>query len=355
MATIRDVARDSGVSIATVSRVFNHSPLVSGGTRERVLAAAERLGYWPNGIARSLITNRTHAVGVLLPELHGEFFSELIHGIDVAARAQGLHLLVSRATSTAAELGAALRSMRGRVDALIVMAPDPDASVALRDCAGQVPAVLLNTADPQPECDTLSVANFDGAYGIVRHLIRLGHRDIATLTGPGHNIDARQRREGYRAALRDAGLSVDPLLEFAGDFTEPSGYAAAARVMARDPRPTALFVANDHMVIGVLGALGDAGMRVPDDLAIAGFDDIPMARYLTPPLTTVHVDLFRMGQRAMELLLETRRGGPAVGGRHEVLPTTLVVRGSCGAHAPENGEPSAWQRHRAVAATATRS
>jgi len=350
MATIRDVARESGVSIATVSRVFNHSPLVSVNTRERVLAASERLGYWPNGIARSLITSRTHAVGVLLPELHGEFYSELIHGIDVAARRHGLHLLVSRATSTAAELGAALRSMRGRVDALVVMAPDPDASAALRDCAGQVPVVLLNTADPQPGCDTLAVANFDGAYAVTQHLIRLGHRSIATVTGPVHNVDARQRLEGYRHALRDAGLPVDPALEFVGDFTEPSGYAAAARILARDPRPGALFVANDHMVVGLLGALQDAGVRVPDDLAIAGFDDIPMARYLTPPLTTVHVDLFRMGQRAMELLLETgQRTTTAVAGRHEVLPTTLVVRGSCGAHAPDD-DAAAWHRHRAVTA-----
>src|SRR5262249_25868655 len=248
-------------------------------------AAAERLGYWPNGIARSLITNRTHAVGVLLPELHGEFFSELIHGVDLAAREHGLHLLVSRATSTKSELAAALRSMRGRVDALIVMAPDPDASAALRDCAGQVPAVLLNTADPEPEYDTLSVANFDGAFEVVRHLIGLGHRRIATLSGPEHNVDARQRLEGDRAALRDGGLTVDPRLEFTGDFTETSGYAAASRVLAHDPRPGALFVANDHMVVGLLGALQDAGVRVPEELAVAGFDDIPMARYLTPPLT----------------------------------------------------------------------
>ncbi len=350
MATIRDVARDSGVSIATVSRVFNHSPLVSGGTRERVLAASERLGYWPNGIARSLITNRTHAIGVLLPELHGEFYSELIHGIDTAARASGLHLLVSRATSTATELAAALRSMRGRVEALIVMAPDPNASGALKACAGQVPAVLLNTADPQPECDTLTVANFDGAAEVVRHLIGLGHREIATITGPANNVDAQQRLEGYRAALREAGLPTGPDLEFQGDFTEPSGYAAAARVLARSPRPTALFVANDHMVIGVFGAMQDAGLNVPADLAIASFDDIPMACYLTPPLTTVHVDMYRMGQRAVELLLDVRRGGPPSSGRHETMAVTLVVRGSCGAHAMVTGD-SAWLRHRPAAAT----
>ena len=350
MATIRDVARESSVSIATVSRVFNHSPLVSGGTRDRVLAASERLGYWPNGIARSLITSRTHAVGVLLPELHGEFFSELIHGIDIAARAHGLHLLVSRATSTAAELTAALRSMRGRVDALIVMAPDPEAAAAMRECAGQVPAVLLSSDEPQTGIDTLTVANFDGAREVVRHLIGLGHRCIGTLTGPAHNVDARQRLEGYRAALQEAGLAADPTLEVAGDFTEPSGYSSMARVLDHAPRPTALFVANDHMVVGALGALQDAGVRVPEELAIVGFDDIPLARYLTPPLTTVHVDLFRMGQRAMELLLERGRASGSAA-RHEVLATTLVVRGSCGAHATENGDAVAWHRHRAAAGT----
>jgi LacI family transcriptional regulator len=230
------------------------------------------------------------------------------------------------------------------------MAPDPNASAALRDCAGQVPAVLLNTADPQPEYDTLTVANYDGAYEVVRHLIQLGHREIATLAGPAHNVDARQRLEGYRAALREAALPVDPLLEYSGEFTESSGYAAAVRVLGRTPRPRALFVANDHMAIGLLGALQDAGVRVPDDLAIVGFDDIPMARYLTPPLTTVHVDLFRMGQRAMELLLEGRRSGQPSGGRHETLATTLVVRGSCGAHAPASGDAAAWHEHRSPAA-----
>ena len=349
MATIRDVARDSGVSIATVSRVFNHSPLVSGGTRDRVLAASERLGYWPNGLARSLITNRTHAVGVLLPELHGEFYSELIHGIDIAASAHGQHLLVSRATSTSEELAAALRSMRGRVDALIVMAPDPSASAALKACAGQVPAVLLNTADAEPAWDTLTIANFDGAHEVVGHLIGLGHRDIATITGPTYNVDAQQRLAGYRAALKGAGLHSGPDLEFAGDFSEASGYAATARVLARTPRPSALFVANDHMAIGVFGALEDAGLGAPEDLAIVSFDDIPMARYLTPPLTTVHVDLSRMGQRAMEMLLDIRHEGPLPAGRHEVMPVTLVVRGSCGAHALTNGA-AAWPRHRAAPA-----
>jgi LacI family transcriptional regulator len=345
MATIRDVARASEVSIATVSRVFNESPLVSEETRQRVLEVAARLGYWPNGIARSLITSRTHTLGALLPDLHGEFFSEVIHGIDLAAREKGFHLLVSRSSSSAGELTAALRSMRGRVDGLIVMAPDVDAAAALEQSASLVPTVLVNPESAPPGLHTVSTANAEGAREVVRHLVGLGHRRIATIAGPAHNIDARQRLEGWRAALLEAGLEPRPELALAGDFGEPSGYQAAGEVLALEPRPTAVFVANDYMAIGALGAFEDAGLRVPEDMAVAGFDDIPMARYLTPPLTTAHVDMLRLGQRAVELLLD---GGPgATEGRREMLSTTLVVRSSCGARPRASARPRArWDRRR---------
>ena len=177
-----------------------------------------------------------------------------------------------------------------------------DASRALRQAAGNVPVVLLNPEVQLPGCDTLSIGNFQGAYAVVRHLIDLGHGPIATITGPTQNIDARQRLDGYRTALRDAGVEPDPALEFHGDFTERSGYEAAREMLRQQGRPTAVFVANDHMAVGVLGALQEAGRAVPDDVALAGFDDIPMARYLTPALTTVHVDMFQMGERAVEML-----------------------------------------------------
>jgi LacI family transcriptional regulator len=343
MATIRDVARASDVSIATVSRVFNNSPLVSEGTRQRVVAAASTLGYWPNGIARSLITNRTHTLGLLLPDLHGEFFSEVIHGVDFMAREKGFHLLVSRSSSSAGELTDVLRSMRGRVDGLVVMTPGVDASHALRHAAGSVPIVLLNPEVQLPGIDTVNIGNFQGAYGMVRHLAGLGHHPIATITGPTQNIDARQRLDGYRAALRDAGIAASPDLEFHGDFTERSGYEAALGLLRQRGRPTAIFVANDHMALGVMGALQEAGRRVPDDIAIAGFDDITMARYLTPALTTVHVDVLLMGERAVELLLDPERATASREGRHDVLPTRLVVRASCGASRPQGTGP-AWDR-----------
>src|SRR5690349_18080019 len=188
MANIKDVAREAGVSVATVSRVFNDSELVSDDTRKHVRDVAGRLKYWPNGAARSLITSRTHAIGVLLPDLYGDFFSELIRGIDGAARQEGLHLLVSGSHADTQALVAALRSMRGRIDGLVVMAPDEGAADAIRDAAGAAPVVVLDPGQGLAGLDTISIANHDGAFQAVSHLVALGHQRIATVKGPPRNM-----------------------------------------------------------------------------------------------------------------------------------------------------------------------
>ena len=353
MATLRDVARASRVSVATVSRVFNDHPRVSEITRQRVVAVAGRLGYWPNMTARSLITNRTHALGVLLPDLHGEFFSELIRGIDSAARQSGLHLLVSSFGPSPEDLVSTLRVVRGRIDGLIVMSPGLDPASPL-DQVGDTPTVFLNPERESDRFDSLSIGNFEGAYAVVRHLLSLGHRRIATVTGPEHNVDARERRAGYRAALTEAGVTPSPELEIAGQFTERSGYDACLELLRRTPRPSAIFAANDPMAVGAMGALQDMRVRVPADVAVVGFDDIPMARYLTPPLTTVHVDVLGLGQRAVERLL-LRREGDASPGHHEVLATTLVVRSSCGSQpSGRGGSDARWERRQAVSVRSRR-
>jgi LacI family transcriptional regulator len=348
MANIKDVAREAGVSVATVSRVFNDSELVSDDTRRLVRDVAGRLKYWPNGAARSLITSRTHAIGVLLPDLYGDFFSELIRGIDLAARAEGFHLLVSGSHADTQALVAALRSMRGRIDGLVVMAPDVDAAAAIQDAAGAAPVVVLDPGLGLAGCDTISIANQDGAFRMVRHLVDLGHRRIATVTGPSRNVDAQQRVVGYRAALASAGIAHDMALEIEGDFTEPSGYRAVETLLALSPRPSAVFFGNDNMAIGALAALSAQGVRVPEDMAIAGFDDIAMARYLTPALTTVHVDLLEFGARAIKRLLAVKDGAAGDTPRHEVVGTELVVRRSCGASAPEGSvlDPTMDRRRR---------
>ncbi|MFN8588856.1 MAG: LacI family DNA-binding transcriptional regulator [Candidatus Eisenbacteria bacterium] len=350
MATIRDVAREAGVSIATVSRVFNDSSLVSEATVRNVREVAARLNYWPNGVARSLITSRTHALGVLLPDMYGEFFSDVIRGLDNAARQHGFHLLVSSSHADSEALADALRSMSGRVDGLVVMAPDVDAPLAVKGFSSHCPVVLLNPGREVDECDTLAIANADGAAEMVRHLLSLGHRRIAIVRGPEHNIDAEQRVQGYRAALREAGLAPDLTLEFQGDFTEPSGYEAALELAQRGDRPDAVFVANDHMAVGVLSGLRDAGLSVPGHVAVAGFDDIAMARYTSPPLTTVRVNTTLLGERAVELLMRARRSSNPSVKQHEVLPTSLAVRQSCGAKPRAGTDPLRWRKDRKTTA-----
>ncbi len=330
MATIKDVAREAGVSIATVSRVFNESDLVSEDTRRQVREVAARMRYWPNGVARSLITNRTNALGVLLPDLYGEFYSEVIRGIDLAARKEGFHLLISSSHADTAELVDAIRSMRGRIDGLIVMAPDVDAPAALETSGANFPLVLIDPAAEVTGFDSISIANYQGAFAMVKHLVKLGHRRIATIMGPERNGDARQRLEGYRAALRDSGIARSADLEIPGDFTEPSGYEAVSTLLRLHPRPTAVFSGNDYMAVGVMGALSDAGVKVPEGMAVGGFDNIALARYLNPPLTTVRVDAYGLGQKAVSRLLLIRRAPQSARRRRDVLRTTLVVRGSCG-------------------------
>lgn len=346
-ATVKDVAREAGVSVATVSRVFNGKGPVRATTRDRVLAAASALRYVPHGVARSLITSRTNTVGVVLPDLYGEFFSELLRGLDLAARRGGYHLLVSGSHSDRGELEAVLRALRGRIDGLIVMSPDIDAAALEANLPDDLAVVLLNCRVDGRGVDTLTVDNLGGSAAMVRHLAGLGHRRIAFVRGAPGNNDAEERLRGFRRALRTLGLPAGDELELPGDFSEESGYRAARLALALDPRPDAVFAANDSMAIGLLAALRVAGVEVPGGVAVAGFDDIPIARFLTPALTTVQIDIARLGARALERLVAAlgRQGRPP--GRRVVVPTRVVVRASCGAPAIRRPEParSAHTRH----------
>jgi LacI family transcriptional regulator len=333
MITIKDVARAAGVSVATVSRVYNGSALVKEDTRSRVGAVATRLGYSPHGAARSLITNRTSTIGVLLPDLYGEFFSEVIRGIDQTAQRHGHHLLVSSSHDDRSALETAVRSMRGRVDGLIVMWPEMDETAVPR-LPARFPVVLLSSPTGPNGFDVITVANYEGAYAMVCHLLGLGHRRIAIIKGVEGNADAAERLRGYRAALAEAGVVALPELEVPGAFNEESGFRATGELLHREVRPTAIFAANDAMAIGALSALREAGLRVPEDVALAGFDDIPMARYLDPALSSVHVDISALGARAALRLLAAIRDKDGHQHRAETLPTTLVLRRSCGAAFP---------------------
>lgn len=328
-ATIKDVARVAGVSVATVSRALNGAENVLPHTRQRILDVARELRYSPSGAARSLITRRTDTIGALLPDLHGEFFSELIRGIDQAARARGLHLLLSSSHDDASEAAAALRAMNGRVDGLVVMSPHADDDFLSQNLPPSLPAVLLNSGVSQPTQRVFAVDNFGGAREMTEHLVRAGRRRIAFLGGPAANFEARERERGYRAGLP---AGARPWL-LAGDFSEAGGERAGAHLLGLHPteRPDAVFAANDIMAIGLLGTLQAAGVRVPQDIAIAGFDDIPVARYISPALTTMHVPIAALGSQALDALAATLEGSAAPGpAGTTVMPVQLVVRRSCG-------------------------
>lgn len=331
--TIKDVAREAGVSVATVSRVLNGKQPVKAATQRLIHEVAARLRYVPHGGARSLITRRTHTVGVVLPDLYGEFFSELIRGIDLAARRHGYHLLVSSSHDDAQEIEAALRAMRGRVDGLIVMSPDVDAGSLEANLPDTQPAVLLNSTLGGGAWHALNVDNYGGAFAMVQHLASLGHRRIALITGPARNLDAQERRRGYEDAVRDLFPAREPGLVLAGDFSEESGYQAGRRLLELSPRPDAVFAANDAMAIGCLAALTEGGVQVPGDVALAGFDDIPTSRFMMPPLTSVRVSIADLGARALERLHAAVEAGNAGERSRETIATELVVRGSCGAPA----------------------
>jgi LacI family transcriptional regulator len=329
-ATIRDVARAASVSVATVSRVFNGIEAVTQATRDRVLASARELDYVPHSGARSLSMRRTDTLGVILPDLHGEFFSELIRGIDAATRARGLHLLLSHSHGDPNEATAVLRTMRSRVDALIVMSPYADEELLSTALSGRTPLVLLGGGAAPGGHPRLSIDNHAGARQMTAHLLGLGHRRIAFIAGPPGNIEAAQRLAGYREALALHGAAGQVVQ---GDFSEEAGLAAASRLAAAETLPDAIFAANDMMAIGCLQGLRALGRKVPDDVALAGFDDIPISRFLDPPLTTVGVPIAELGRQAVLCCLEILATGEA--GESRTFTPELVIRASSGAGNPD--------------------
>jgi LacI family transcriptional regulator len=330
--TIKDVARLAKVSVATVSRVLNASAPVRDDTRARVLEVARELRFSPNDAARTLKRRKTSALGVILPDLYGEFFSELLRGIDLEAQRAGHALLVSSSHHDARGVSVAVRAMRGRVDGLLVMAPEVSSASLATALPDGLPTVILNTAPTIGAAAAVTVDNMGGTRLVVHHLAALGHRMVAFVCGPSHNADAAARLRGYRTAMRAAGLTVDESFVLRGDFTEQGGWQAARELIASDgPRPTALFAANDAMAVGALLALHEAGVDVPGDISVVGFDDIPIARYVTPSLTTVRVAIDVLGTRAAALLIRALADSMMRGNGHrEVIPAELIVRYSCG-------------------------
>lgn len=320
--TIRDVARAANMSVATASRALNGMDNVTEETRERILETARRLRYVPHSGARLLSTRRSDTLGMILPDLHGEFFSEIIRGADAAARGHDLQLLLSSSHDGVAAVTRALRSMQGRVDGLLVMSPHVDAGVLADNLSDALPVVLLNMRGHTGSHPRFMVDNYAGAVAIARHLAEHA-RCIAHITGPGDNYEAEDRRRGWLDGVKDR---EGPVL--IGDFTEASGFAAGCAIADMQPRPDAVFAANDDMAIGCLDAFAQRGVRVPEDILVAGFDDVPMARLTRPSLTTVSANIADLSRRALERLIRRINGSDAEEALQQDLLPVVKVRAS---------------------------
>jgi DNA-binding LacI/PurR family transcriptional regulator len=323
---IRDVAREAGVSYQTVSRVLNDSPSIRPSTREKVLRVIDELGYRPNAAARALVTSRSKIIGVLSSQsaLYGPTTS--IQAIEVAARAAGYRLSVtSISTGDSDSIRAGLDFLLSQsIEALVVLAPQVGILEALTEISIGVPFVTLEAPGLDPG-RSISVDQTRGARMAVRHLIDLGHTEIAHLAGPSDWLEAQARLDGYRSELVEAGLT--PRAEIVGDWTAESGYRVGREFLAARSS-TAVFCGNDQMALGFLHACREAGVDVPGEISVVGFDDTPESAHFAPALTTVRQNFVEIGNRAIALLLAELGGATALD--HDPIAPELIVRASTG-------------------------
>jgi DNA-binding LacI/PurR family transcriptional regulator len=322
-----DVARLAGVSHQTVSRVLNEHPNVREQTRLRVRAAIAELGYRPNRAARTLVTGRSQVIGMVTQNsaLYGP--ASLLSAFEGTAEAAGFAVNVRSVGSldryTLAE--AVGRHLDHRVAGLVIIAPVAGAGDALEQLPANVPLVLID-GDPESSSALVTVDQEAGAREATQCLLDAGHQTVWHISGPPDWFDSRGRVQGWEGALRDAGRDLPPLVT--ADWTAAAGYRAG-RLLARMPEVTAIFTANDHLALGLLRALHEHGRRVPDDVSIVGFDDVPEAAYFTPPLTTVRPDFAAVAAASLELLLTQIESGAPSGDRRTIAPE-LIRRDSVG-------------------------
>lgn len=321
---LEDVAAHAGVSHQTISRVINNHPNVSAATREKVQAAIAELGYRRNTAARSLVTRRSQTIGVLGSELAQYGPAKTILGVEQAARDAGYFVSIAALRSIAREaIFDALKHFKDQsVDGIAVLVQHSETLQIIEEFNPGIPVVAVGSLGST----ILTGAMVDQKHGAelaTRHLIEQGHRKIGHVAGPSAWIDGALRAEGWRAALKNAGLPQDLLLE--GDWSAGSGYEIG-RQLAIQRTATALFVGNDQMALGLLRAFNEAGVRVPDDVSVVGFDDQPESGYFTPPLTTVRQDFEELGRRCMDIMLQEIKAGAAVSST--VVMPRLVLRAS---------------------------
>lgn len=328
MATIKDVAREAGVATSTASYALNGVPKVSEETRQKVLEAAKKLNYVPNLSARSLKLQRTETIGVFLNDFSGPLYSELLRGINKVAALGGYDLIASSIYGK--REGTVLKFLEEkRVDGAILLCSSVSDDLIKKAASEDFPIIVLDREIKHENIYSVLLNNEAGMYNAVEHLIKLGHRKIAYITGPIDSYDAKNRLMGYKKALTDYGYGIDNNLIVNGNFEESSGYQGMKLILASKIDIDAVAAANDEMAIGAMRAVKESGLKIPQDISIVGFDDIQLAEYIYPSLTTVNHPKYEWGEIATKVLLN------AINGEKNnidtiMLPSKLIIRKSSG-------------------------
>lgn len=329
MATMKDVARKAGVSTSTVSHVINNNRFVSEGVREKVERVIRELNYAPSALARSLKINQTHTIGMLLTASSNPFYAEVVRGVEDSCYERGYSLILCNTAGDEQRMNRSLETLlQKRVDGLLIMCTEshlPSADILNR--YPSIPTVMMDWAPFEGRGDIIQDNALLGGELATQHLIDSGYTQIACIAGPLDKTPARMRLEGYQNAMAKNGLDILPGYIVKGDFEFQGGYNAMIELLTLETPPQAVFTSNDAMAVGVYHALYQAGLQIPQDMAVMGYDDIELARYLSPPLSTIHQPKNELGELAIDTLIHRLRD-PDVSQQTLVLTPELIVRGS---------------------------
>lgn len=329
--TIKEIAVKANVSIATVSRALNDDIKVKPETKDLVINLAKEFNYKPNVLARNFVKKKTSTLGLIMPEVVDEFFTEIIRGVDSVAYAGGYNVMVAGTHSERTMAESVINFMgKGVVDGIILMAPSLNDQIKELLVQNIIPTVLINSKAELENYNTIGIDNFQGAYSIIDYLIKnLNYKKIAHISGPDANNDALQRKEAYQKALLDSNMEVNEQWIVSSDFTVKGGEFACRRLLSLLDKPEVIFASNDMMAIGCYKAIASFNMNIPNDIAVVGFDDIFVSQFLTPRLTTVHVPIFEIGKTAAEILLKKINNNNHDEKNHIRISTGIVVGKSC--------------------------
>jgi LacI family transcriptional regulator len=330
VTTIKDIAREAGLNISTVSRALNNAYGVNEQTRSHVIAVAARLGYQPNRVARSLVTGQSHSLALVVSDIRNPFFAEVARGAEDAARAGGHDLILCNSDFSADKQMQYVGSLlEKRIDGILmnsVSSLDRKQQEQLAICG--IPIVLLNRADPGKSFSTVCADNEAGGALVAQYLLRLGHHNIGHLTGPRHHGNMTDRARGFLRALQNSGMKIKPVILY-GENSFQGGYRLAVQLLSQKPRVTAIFAANDVMAFGAVRAILEAGLDIPGDISIIGFDNIELSSVMHVPLTTIHQPKYKIGHAAVEVLLHLVGRSSGTAPEHRLFGVEFIERQSC--------------------------